>query len=174
MDRIRSGAVHLLSLGIAAALLHLLFMRNRSHVAALEILATEQEQVIIERTRDLSQANEELERQLANRELAAAVFENAGEAIIITDDQGNFVEVNPAFSAMSGYAAEEVLGRPASILKSGRHAPEFYADMWHEVRHGRAGRAKSGTGARTARSSSSGFPLPVWPTPGRPRATLPR
>jgi diguanylate cyclase (GGDEF)-like protein/PAS domain S-box-containing protein len=137
MDRIRSGAVHLLSLGIAAALLHLLFMRNRSHVAALETLATEQEQVIIERTRDLSQANEELERQLANRELAAAVFENAGEAIIITDDQGNFVEVNPAFSAMSGYAAEEVLGRPASILKSGRHAPEFYADMWHEVRHGK-------------------------------------
>lgn len=137
MDRIRSGAVHLLTLGIAAALLHLLFMRNRSHVAALETLAAEQEQVIVERTHDLSQANAELERQLADRELAAAVFDNAGEAIIVTDDQGNFVEVNPAFSAMSGYAADEVLGRPASILKSGRHAPEFYAAMWQEVRHGK-------------------------------------
>lgn len=133
-DRIRSGAVHLLTLAIAGALLHLLFMRNRSHVAALEALAAEQEQVIAERTRDLSLANEKLGRQLADRETAAAVFENAGEAIIVTDDEGRFVEVNPAFSAMTGYSAAEVLGRPVSILKSGRHPPEFYSAMWQGVR----------------------------------------
>ncbi len=133
-DRLRSGAVHLLTLAIAAALLHLLFMRNRSHVAALETLAAEQEQVIVDRTRDLSLANEELGRQLADRELAAAVFQNAGEAIIVTDEEGNFVEVNPAFSAMTGYTVDEVLGRPVSILKSGRHPPEFYSAMWQGVR----------------------------------------
>jgi diguanylate cyclase (GGDEF)-like protein/PAS domain S-box-containing protein len=133
-DRIRSGAVHLLTLAIAAALLHLLFMRNRSHVAVLEALAADQEQVIHDRTRDLSQANQELERQLADRELAAAVFENAGEAIIVTDKAGNFVEVNPAFTTMTGYTADDVLGRPVSILKSGRHPPEFYAAMWQGVK----------------------------------------
>ena len=133
-DRIRSGAVHLLTLAIAGALLHLLFMRNRSHVASLEVLAAEQEKVIIDRTRDLSLANEELGRQLADRELAAAVFENAGEAIIVTDEAGNFVEVNPAFSAMTGYSVDEVIGRPVSILKSGRHPPEFYSAMWQGVR----------------------------------------
>ena len=133
-DRIRSAAVHLLTLAIAAALLHLLFMRNRSHVAVLEALAADQEQVIHDRTRDLSQANQELERQLADRELAAAVFENAGEAIIVTDKAGNFVEVNPAFTTMTGYTADDVLGRPVSILKSGRHPPEFYAAMWQGVK----------------------------------------
>ncbi len=133
-DRIRSGAVHLLTLAIAGALLHLLFMRNRSHVAALESLAADQEQVILDRTRDLSQANRELEGQLADRELAAAVFENAGEAIIVTDQAGNFLEVNPAFTAMTGYTADDVLGRPVSILKSGRHPPEFYAAMWQGVK----------------------------------------
>ncbi|MBK7014845.1 MAG: diguanylate cyclase [Sulfuritalea sp.] len=133
-DRIRSAAVHLLTLAIAAALLHLLFMRNRSHVAVLEALAADQEQVIHDRTRDLSLANQELERQLADRELAAAVFENAGEAIIVTDKAGNFVEVNPAFTTMTGYTADDVLGRPVSILKSGRHPPEFYAAMWQGVK----------------------------------------
>lgn len=132
--RIRSAAVHLLMLGIAAALLQLLVRRSRSHVAALERVATEQEQVIVERTHDLSQANAALERQLADRELAAAVFDNAAEAIIITDERGDFVEVNPAFSRMTGYAAAEVLGKPVALLKSERHPPEFYAAMWQGLK----------------------------------------
>jgi PAS domain-containing protein len=78
--------------------------------------------VIIDRTRDLSLANQELERQLADRELAAAVFENAGEAIIVTDE-GKLRRGQSGVFTMSGYAAEEVLGRPVSILKSGRHPP---------------------------------------------------
>ncbi len=136
--RIRSGAVHLLMFGVAAALLQLLVARTRGHVLALENLAEEQERVIVERTQALSQANAALEHQLADRELAAAVFDNAAEAIVVTDEQGNFIEVNPAFSQMSGYAAAEVLGQPASLLRSGRHAAEFYADMWQSIsREGR-------------------------------------
>jgi diguanylate cyclase (GGDEF)-like protein/PAS domain S-box-containing protein len=45
-----------------------------------------------------------------------------------------FVEVNPAFTTMTGYTADDVLGRPVSILKSGRHPPEFYAAMWQGVK----------------------------------------
>lgn len=132
-ERIRSGTIHLLMLGVAFLLLQWLIRRTRSHVATLEQLALERERVIIDRTQALSNANDTLERQLAERELAAAVFENAAEAIIITDALGNFVEVNPAFVRMTGYSAEEVLGRPAALLKSGRHPPEFYADMWQSV-----------------------------------------
>ena len=132
--RIRSGAVHLLMFGVVAALLQLLLSRTRSHLKALEDLAEEQEQVILERTRDLSQANEQMEGQLAASELAAAVFDNAAEAIIVMDEEGRFVQVNPAFSLMTGYAASEVLGQPASILHSGRHPPEFYVAMWQDLR----------------------------------------
>ena len=127
--RIRSGAVHLLMFGVVAALLQLLLSRTRSHLRTLEDLAQEQEHVIFERTHDLSQANTQLESQLAASELAAKVFENAAEAIIVTDEDGKFVQVNPAFSLMTGYAANEVLGQPTAILKSGRHPLEFYVDM---------------------------------------------
>ena len=131
--RIRSGAVHLLMFAVVAALLDLLVRRTRRQVLALEHLAEDQEKVIAERTRALSDANEELERQLADRELAAAVFDNAAEAIIVTDAGGRFVAVNPAFSSMTGYAASEVLGKAVSIIKSGRHPPEFYAEMWQSL-----------------------------------------
>lgn len=133
-DRTRSAALHVLTLGIAAALLHLLFRRTRSHVAALEAIAVEQERVIEERTGELSRANEALERELADRELAAAVFESAGEAIIVLDADGNFVQVNPAFVRMTGYASEEVVGESAALLKSGHHPPEFYVEFWQLVK----------------------------------------
>jgi diguanylate cyclase (GGDEF)-like protein/PAS domain S-box-containing protein len=129
-DRIRSIVFHLLMFCVAAALLQLLVRRTRSHLLALEHLALEQEQVIADRTQDLSRANSILERQLEDSETAATVFENAAEAIVVTDEKGNFVQVNPAFSLMSGYSPEEVLGRPVGILKSGRHPEDFYGQMW--------------------------------------------
>ncbi|MBN8474710.1 diguanylate cyclase [Sulfuritalea sp.] len=129
-DRIRSIAFHLLMFCVAAALLHLLVRRTRGYLLALEHLTLEQEQVIADRTRDLSQANSILERQLEDSETAATVFENAAEAIVVTDEKGNFIQVNPAFSQMSGYPPEEVLGRPVGILKSDRHPADFYAQMW--------------------------------------------
>ena len=131
--RIRSGAIHLLMFAVVAALLDLLVRRTRRHVLALESLAEEQEKVIAERTHALSEANGELERELADRELAAAVFDNAAEAIIVTDERARFVQVNPAFSLMTGYAAGEVLGKAVAMIKSGRHPPEFYAEMWQSL-----------------------------------------
>ena len=133
--RIRSGMIHLLMFAVISALLQLLVSRTRSHLQALEDLAKVQEYVIAERTRDLSHANTQLEGQLAASELAAAVFHNAAEAIIVTDDQGKFLQVNPAFALMTGYDASEILGVSAGILKSGRHPPEFYAEMWQSLKH---------------------------------------
>jgi diguanylate cyclase (GGDEF)-like protein/PAS domain S-box-containing protein len=129
----RSSAVHALVFVVVMALLHLLLERTRRHLTALKRLTAEQEQVIVARTRSLSDANEGLARQVAERELAAAVFDSAAEAIIVTDEAGIIVQVNPAFSSITGYASSEVLGKTSSLLKSGRHSQEFYAEMWQRL-----------------------------------------
>ncbi len=61
------------------------------------------------------------------------VFENTVEGIMVTDADGLILAVNRAFSDITGYAQEEVLGKTPSFLKSGRHSPEFYRDMWQQV-----------------------------------------
>ena len=134
VELVRISAVHALVLAVVLALLHLLLARTRRHVAALERLTGEQEQVIAERTRSLSEANEGLAREVAERELAAAVFDNAAEAIVVTDDAGLIVQVNPAFTLITGYAESEVLGKASSLLKSGRHSREFFAEMWQALK----------------------------------------
>ena len=66
--------------------------------------------------------------------LAAQVFEQSAEGIIITDAEQNIVMVNRAFSAISGYSAGEALGQNPSILSSGHHDAMFYQDMWESIR----------------------------------------
>jgi diguanylate cyclase (GGDEF)-like protein/PAS domain S-box-containing protein len=61
--------------------------------------------------------------------LAASVFSHAREGIMITDVEGNIVEVNATFSRITGYSREEVIGRNDSMLKSDHHAPEFYQSI---------------------------------------------
>ncbi len=56
---------------------------------------------------------------------AARVFESSQQAIALTDAELNFVSVNPAFVEMTGYGADEVLGKSTSLLSSGRHSAEF-------------------------------------------------
>jgi len=61
--------------------------------------------------------------------LAASVFQHAHDGIYITDADSHIVEVNPAFTTLTGYTREEVLGNSPHMLNSGRHAPEFYEQM---------------------------------------------
>ena len=62
--------------------------------------------------------------------LAASVFASSGEAITITDARARILAVNPAFEEVTGYSADEVLGRNPSLLSSNRHDQTFYEDMW--------------------------------------------
>ena len=62
--------------------------------------------------------------------LAAKVFENAAEGIMVTDPQGRIVSVNRAFAAVTGYAAEEVVGKDVRLFKSGLHDEKFYLEIW--------------------------------------------
>ncbi len=83
---------------------------------------------------------------------AATVFESTREGVLITDLEARILTVNRAYTEITGYSEAEVRGRNPSLLHSGRQDPAFY--QTHVGQHRRApdtGRARSGTGARTAR-----------------------
>lgn len=75
----------------------------------------------------------ESRRQAESQKLAAMVFENATEAIMITDAQNRILTVNPAFTEVTGYAADEIVGQEPSILKSNRQDVLFYQAMWQSL-----------------------------------------
>lgn len=66
--------------------------------------------------------------------LFGKVFENALEGISITDAKGNIVAVNKAFTTITGYEEHEALGKNPRILKSDKHPPEFYDEMWNSLK----------------------------------------
>ena len=76
------------------------------------------------------------ERKAAEAELrlAASVFENSSEAILITDADNRIVSVNRAFEGITGYDLDAVRGQDPKLLSSGRCSPEFYRDMWAQLR----------------------------------------
>lgn len=63
----------------------------------------------------------------------ANVFAHAREGIFITDRLANIVDVNAAFTKITGYSREEVLGKNPRLLSSGRQDKAFYAAMWHDL-----------------------------------------
>jgi len=75
-------------------------------------------------------AHKQVEEKL---QLAASVFTHALEGIMITDAQGVIIDVNEAFSRITGYERDEVLGRNPHLLSSGRQGQEFYAAMWRDL-----------------------------------------
>lgn len=75
------------------------------------------------------------EKKAAEEELrlAASVYQNSSEGILVTDAAGIILSVNPAFTEITGYAEDEALGRKTSLLRSDRHGPEFYRSMWEAL-----------------------------------------
>ncbi len=63
----------------------------------------------------------------------ATVVEQAVESIIITDVEGTIQYVNPSFTQVTGYRAEEVIGENPSILSSGKHDAAFFKDLWDTI-----------------------------------------
>ena len=76
-------------------------------------------------------AKREAERQL---QLAANVYNNIQEGILVTLTDGTIVSVNAAFCCITGYRAEELVGSNPRIMKSGLHDPDFYNAMWNSIK----------------------------------------
>ncbi len=62
--------------------------------------------------------------------LAASVFTNAREGIMITDPEGIILEVNDMFTRITGYTREEAISQNPRMLSSGLQGEEFYSNMW--------------------------------------------
>ena len=65
-----------------------------------------------------------------NMQISSSVFTHAREGIMITDAEGTILEVNQAFTRITGYSRDEVLGRNPRILSSGRQGKDYYNAMW--------------------------------------------
>ncbi len=74
-------------------------------------------------------------RKLAEDQLRmnATVFDTTSEGILVTDADTRIITVNPAFTRITGYQAEEVLGRKPNLLSSGRHNKAYYEQMWQTL-----------------------------------------
>jgi PAS domain S-box-containing protein len=96
---------------------------------AISRVKLEGRQLLIHIVRDVT------ERKLADQKLrlAASVFENASEGIVITDVDGTIQSVNPAYQTITQMREEELLGKNPRILQSGRHDQDFYERMWTSI-----------------------------------------
>jgi diguanylate cyclase (GGDEF)-like protein/PAS domain S-box-containing protein len=103
------------------------------------------EDAVEQRTGELRAANEALQRDLVRRQrneaelkLAASVYLNTMDAVMIIDPQRRVVSVNPAFVDLTGYTSEQALGQASSLLHSERQTADFYDQQWAAlVRDGR-------------------------------------
>ena len=83
-------------------------------------------------------ADETEKRQVLDRlQVMHAALLAAPVGWVVTDPDGVIEWVNPGFTILTGYRPEDVIGRNPRILKSGRHPPEFYAEMWTTIKEGR-------------------------------------
>lgn len=107
--------------------------------ASIEVFDSDNRRLIEDLANNISYALESMHAQAQRRaaeeqlELAARVFENSTEGIIITDAGNRILIVNKAFSSVTGYTPDEVIGKTPSLLSSGRQAPAFYSDLWQSL-----------------------------------------
>ncbi|CAM4161927.1 EAL domain-containing protein [Vreelandella rituensis] len=88
---------------------------------------------IIAAQRDVSQHKQAHQHM----ELAQAVFDNSHDGIMVTDASKVIIDTNPAFTRLTGYSREEIIGHKPSLLSSGKHDQQFYLDMFDAVaKHG--------------------------------------
>lgn len=88
--------------------------------------------------RDLS-ARREAEEALR---LKAAALDATANAVVITDRAGTIEWVNPAWTALTGFSAEEAIGQNPRLLKSGVHDRAFYRTLWDTILAGRVWQAE--------------------------------
>src|ERR1035437_5188189 len=131
----RRVAYLLIVLAVAVALAIALFTtRETAREIAARIDAEKEvsklnaglEERVMQRTSELSEAVKHLNLQVAALEAAA-------NGIVITDSHGTILWVNHAFTTMTGYSKEEMLGKNPRLLKSGEQTESYYAELWSTI-----------------------------------------
>jgi diguanylate cyclase (GGDEF)-like protein/PAS domain S-box-containing protein len=76
----------------------------------------------------------ERKRAEESMQLAFMVYENSNEGMLVTDAENIIIAVNQAFTDLTGYTSQEIIGKKPNILNSGRHDDEFHAAIWHSIK----------------------------------------
>ncbi len=127
-----------------------LSLENRLQRKLLQRSQLELEHKVEERTRDLVAANVRLQEEIEIRRLAeealrqreaqlrlqGSALEAAANSILITDDMGKIIWANSAFTRLTEYSIEEIVGQTPNILKSGKQSQDFYANLWNRILSG--------------------------------------
>ena len=74
--------------------------------------------------------------------LQSTALESAANAVLITNGKGIILWVNPAFTALTGYSPEEIIGKTPRLFKSGKHDREYYKNLWSTVLSGKTWRGE--------------------------------
>lgn len=74
------------------------------------------------------------QQNLQALQLSSNVLKHTVDGVLVTDADNKIIHVNDAFSRITGYTAEKVIGKDPKILKSGRHDTHFYKSMWEQIR----------------------------------------
>lgn len=102
-------------------------------------LSSQEKQLLEDLANNVAQALERIEAEAQKRaaaeqlELAARVFENSAEGIMITDANNRILLVNKTFSNVTQYTPSEVIGQNPNLLSSGRQGGAFYKSMWESL-----------------------------------------
>ncbi len=108
--------------------------------AETDLFGENETQLLRELGDDLAYALEAIGREERRKgaeqdlRLAAQVFENSQEGIMITDAENRILMVNRAFGSVTGYAPQEVIGKNPRILSSGQQDAAFYRELWASLR----------------------------------------
>jgi diguanylate cyclase (GGDEF)-like protein/PAS domain S-box-containing protein len=126
------GAVPIIRAGNVYAMMT--FYHTEAHIFSPEIIDLLNEMGRnIGRGLDRFDLEEAKHKSQESMQLAAAIYQSSAEAIMVTDENNLITDVNPAFSTITGYTLEEVIGQNPKLLQSGRHDKEFYQAMWQSI-----------------------------------------
>lgn len=101
-------------------------------MAALIVIVT-LSLLLVAYTRRLSKTLEKLQENEENLRISAVAFDTL-DAIFITDLNERIIRVNNAFKKLTGYSDREIIGQTPRILSSGMHSPDFYRQVWKEIK----------------------------------------
>lgn len=91
-------------------------------------------------SKDISFAIDNFDREMQRKageeslRIAASVYDTSSEGILITDADNSIIAINPAFTKITGYNLDDVIGKNPKMLSSGRQDASFYNDMWNEIK----------------------------------------